>query len=545
MSSEVPRNPVDTILQPGTIVDDKYRIDRLVGRGGMAAVWAGTNERTGKSVALKVILKSFSTTPEAEDLFRREALAASKVNHPNVVTVFDVINHEGMTCIVMELLDGEPLSNYLARKGFLTVEEAIALLLPAMRGVAAANAMGVVHRDLKPQNIFICIGPDGRHVTTKVLDFGISVNVERVLEGDTANVPGLMLGTPAYMSPEHVEGARNIDERADVYGFGVLLYEALTGHLPFMGEPGPSLLLRILNEFPPPMTLYRADLPSSLVRIVEAAMAKKPDHRFSDVNSLVHALEEEFMPPSPLPRSLTPFAGVPLLPMRDGQSGSRSGAVSVSQHKIGSGPHGSNETRVLFALPSEREKVTPQSEAAFPSEATIPDPSTSAIDLRIPFLASIMQKLGRRGMIGVGVGLGVALVIWFAMPNQSTDTSRAISDKMTEIPSAKVITTPMHKGSLSPAESMGTATSPIVKPITATPLSATTQEKGEPDGSERGGVEGGEAGRRARQTKELAAARRSEDGTVQRSRESSGAYRGSSANKASQPRAGKLTSDDF
>jgi serine/threonine protein kinase len=545
MSSEVqPRNAVDTILQPGTIVDDKYRVDRLVGRGGMAAVWAGTNERTGKSVALKVILKSFSTTPEAEDLFRREALAASKVNHPNVVTVFDVINHEGMTCIVMELLDGEPLSNYLARKGFLTVEEAIALLLPAMRGVAAANAMGVVHRDLKPQNIFICIGPDGRHVTTKVLDFGISVNVERVLEGDSANVPGLMLGTPAYMSPEHVEGARNIDERADVYGFGVLLYEALTGHLPFMGEPGPSLLLRILNELPPPMTLYRADLPSSLVRIVEAAMAKKPDHRFSDVNSLVHALEEEFMPPSPLPRSLTPFAGVPLLPMRDGQSGSRSGAVAVSQPKVGSSPHGSNETRMLFAIPQDKEKANQLSDITFPSEATIRDPSTSAIDLRVPFLNSISRKLGQKGMIGVGVGLGVAFVIWLAIPTQTSESSRVVTDEIPQMPTVNATATPLRKGTAPTTESIGTAVSPAIKPIAPNATSSSLLGKGEPDGAERSALESGEAGRRTRQTKELAAARRSEDGTTTRSRENSGNYR-SGSNKTSQPRAGKLTSDDF
>ena len=126
----------------------------------MAAVWAGTNERTGKRVALKVILQSLATTREAQGLFQSEALAASRVNHPNVVTVFDVIEHEGMACIVMELLDGEPLGSYIARKRFLSVSEATALLLPAMRGVAAAHAQGVIHRDLKPQNLFICISGD-------------------------------------------------------------------------------------------------------------------------------------------------------------------------------------------------------------------------------------------------------------------------------------------------------------------------------------------------------------------------------------------------
>jgi len=152
----------------------------------MAAVWAGTNERTGKRVALKVILQSMATTEDAQRLFHSEALAASRVNHPNVVTIFDVIDHEGMTCIVMEFLDGEPLSSYIARKGALSVSEATALLLPAMRGVAAAHAKDVIHRDLKPQNIFLCIGPDGRVVTSKVLDFGISIMLERVIGLDRA-----------------------------------------------------------------------------------------------------------------------------------------------------------------------------------------------------------------------------------------------------------------------------------------------------------------------------------------------------------------------
>src|SRR5450759_2969620 len=158
--TEAAASAPDTTLRQGAVVDGTYRVDRPVGEGGMAAVWAGTNVRTGKRVALKVILRSLKTMPEAEGLFHSEGLAASRVNHPNVVTVFDVVEHEGMACLVMELLDGEPLGSYIARNGPLSVNEATVLLLPAMRGVAAAHAQGVIHRDLKPQNIFICIGPD-------------------------------------------------------------------------------------------------------------------------------------------------------------------------------------------------------------------------------------------------------------------------------------------------------------------------------------------------------------------------------------------------
>ena len=236
MISEKAAQPtLETILRPGQTVAGKYCVDHLIASGGMAAVWAGTNLRTGKRVALKVILRSFAATPGAEELFRREALAASRVNHPNVVTVFDVVDHATRTCIVMEYLDGEDLGAYFQRQGLLGLEEAVSLLLPAMRGVAAANAQGVVHRDLKPKNIFLCIDPGGRLITTKILDFGISVIVETSGGPRSKTVRLMTHGTPTYMSPEHITGSPDIDERTDVYGFGVILFEALAGQAPYVG----------------------------------------------------------------------------------------------------------------------------------------------------------------------------------------------------------------------------------------------------------------------------------------------------------------------
>ncbi|HEY5281831.1 MAG TPA: protein kinase [Polyangia bacterium] len=344
-------NTVDTILQVGQVVAGKYRVDYLAGRGGMAAVWAGTNERTGKRVALKVILQSMAATNDAQHLFHSEALAASRVNHPNVVTIFDVIDHEGMTCIVMEFLDGEPLSSYIARKGALSVSEATALLLPAMRGVAAAHAQDVIHRDLKPQNIFVCIGPDGRVVTSKVLDFGISVVLERVIGAKAGAVPGLHLGTPAYMSPEHLSGVTRVDERVDVYGFGLLLYEALTGQMPFPGEPSTELFKRVLSELPTPVTKLRPDLPPGLVRIIDVAIAKDPDHRYSDLNLMVTALEEELLLTSSLHHLVTPIAGVPAHIFREAMGGSS--AVQAILRNEPSGQY--KETKILYGFSLEKQ----------------------------------------------------------------------------------------------------------------------------------------------------------------------------------------------
>jgi serine/threonine protein kinase len=412
-----PDETLNTILQAGQLVNGNYRVDHLLGEGGMAAVWAGTNERTGKRVALKVILRSLATTPEAQRLFQTEAVAASRVNHPNVVTVFDVIEHEGMACIVMELLDGEPLGSYIARKGFLSIGEAAALLLPAMRGVAAAHAQGVIHRDLKPQNIFICIGPDGRIVTTKVLDFGISVMVERVIDPAAGPRPALAMGTPAYMSPEHVLGAAQIDGRADVYGFGVLLYEALTGQMPFPGEPGPDLFHRILNEPAPKVTLFRPDLPAGLVRIIDVAMAKDPDHRYSDLNLMVSALEDELLPNTPLPRSLTPLAGVVSFASHNDEVGA---SVQAIEHREPSTPH--QETILYCARLPEGEKSEPSVSieepratpklVALPAGGEVAKLQPSLLRLPLSGLRGLLAGRGWQAWVGAGVAVGLVLGLW-------------------------------------------------------------------------------------------------------------------------------------
>jgi serine/threonine-protein kinase len=420
-----PQPGADAILQAGQLVDGKYRVERLLGEGGMAAVWVGTNERTGKHVALKVVLRSLATMRVAQGLFHSEVLAASLVNHPNVVTVFDVIEHEGLACIVMELLEGEPLSSTIARKGFLSVNEAVMLLLPAMRGVAAANARGVIHRDLKPQNIFICMEPDGRIVTTKVLDFGISVMVERGLDSSAGLV--LPMGTPAYMSPEHILGVPDIDGRADVYGFGVLLYESLTGQMPFPGEPSPTLFDNILHKPAVPVTAVRPDLPAGLVGIIEKAMAKDRDQRYADVTLLAMALEDELTPATPAPRLLTPQAGVPSFAAHDPLSALHEPVVQAVLNKEPSGEH--QGTRILYAFPlqsEDRESAAPAgpnggsggsesgSQAAAPPLPSEHD--TAVVDLGAPLRKGRSRGFAARSAFrgwGGLLGAGVAVVIGF------------------------------------------------------------------------------------------------------------------------------------
>jgi serine/threonine protein kinase len=300
MSGDLNRQPklLEAILRPGQVVGGQYRVDKLVAEGGMAAVWAGLNLRTGKRVALKAILASMATNREAAELFRSEALAASKVNHPNVVSVFDVIDHASMTCIVMELLEGETLDFCLARKGPLSLQETVAFLLPAMRGVAAAHAQGVVHRDLKPGNIFLCTDADGTVLTSKVLDFGIATMMGRARRVSTALDLVARMGTPAYMSPEAIQCSPDVDGRTDIYGFGVIIFEALTGAPPFPGEPSIELFAQIVDDPPPKLAAYRPDLPPEVALVVNRALAKHPGDRFPDVEHLVRAVEDLLLPSS-------------------------------------------------------------------------------------------------------------------------------------------------------------------------------------------------------------------------------------------------------
>jgi serine/threonine protein kinase len=390
------KDNIETILRPGQLVGAQYRVERLIAKGGMAAVWAGVNEHTGKRVALKVILQSFTSNRDAVELFRREALSASKINHPNVVNIFDVIDHEGMTCIVMELLDGETLGSYLTRNAPLSLEKTLSLLLPAMHGVAAANAQGVVHRDLKPANIFLCSSSDGQLITTKVLDFGISVIMRRAGETAPATEQLSMVGTPAYMAPEAIEFSPDIDGRVDVYGFGVLFFEALTGMLPFPGPPGLELFKHILTDPPPKVTVYRSDLPIDVVNLIDCALAKNRNDRFADMNDLIHATENRLLPLLSSPRLLTPLSGISFLPPAELDAGAPVPMVQAAFEEKGSGLSHLGETRVLYSMASE--------------------PSHTRTRQRHISIYNPWRILNRRIVIGATMAVFLIVTAWMAIP---------------------------------------------------------------------------------------------------------------------------------
>ena len=275
----------------GVMVDGKYRIDRLIARGGMGAVFAATHCVSGKKVALKWMLPALGQVAGARERFVREARATARIAHPNIVDIYDVGTEHDSVYLVMEYLRGETLADRLARMRLLP-EEAIALLMPALRGIAEAHRYGVIHRDLKPDNIFLCCTDSGTELEATVLDFGISKIADDELRELELTHSGTVLGTPYYMAPEQVRGARDVDLHADIYSIGVMLFEVFAGQKPFDADTYNELILKIATEPPPQLSSIAPEVHPGLAAIVERAMARDAGARFHSIEELALALEE-------------------------------------------------------------------------------------------------------------------------------------------------------------------------------------------------------------------------------------------------------------
>ena len=272
----------------GDEIAGKYRVESVLGQGGMGAVYAARNMLTGKRVAIKWLLPEHAASVTRDRLLR-EAQIASSIDHPNVVDIYDVGEHQGGLFLVMEYLRGRPLSEVLAERGRLDPDELIALLVPAMRGVHAAHLAGVIHRDLKPENIILSES-DGQ-IVPKVLDFGVSKTVgASAVPASSLTRTGALVGTPHYMALEQVDGSNAIDTRTDVYAFGVLLYRALTGHFPFDGSTLGEVILKIGTKEAVPLRMLRPELPAGLDAVVLRALARDRHKRFKDLEEFAREL---------------------------------------------------------------------------------------------------------------------------------------------------------------------------------------------------------------------------------------------------------------
>ncbi len=280
--------PAPALYIPGDVIDGKYRLTRIIGRGGMGAVWLAHNIPLDMDVAVKLIRRD-RTAPEAPGRLLQEARAAARLKHPSIVRVFDFGESEqGDPFIVMELLNGESLSAILRRKRRLSPANAVQTLLPVASALASAHSKGIVHRDLKPDNVLLITDESGALVP-KVVDFGIA---KLLLSNDpdrACTLAGEVLGSPDYMSPEQARGADNVGEATDIWAFSVVLYEAVAGRRPFVGPNYNSLIAAILTNDPPPI----AELGDpALWAILQRGLTKNIALRWATMRELGAALAQ-------------------------------------------------------------------------------------------------------------------------------------------------------------------------------------------------------------------------------------------------------------
>jgi serine/threonine-protein kinase len=288
-------------VREGDLLAGKYRVERVLGAGGMGIVVAARHEQLDQLVAIKFVRDEAIENEDAVQRFLREARAAVKLKSEHVARVLDVGKLEsGAPYMVMEFLEGSDLGKVLENEGPLSLEAAADWVLQACEAVAEAHAAGIVHRDLKPENLFLARTVGGV-LKIKVLDFGVS----KAMAGSNGDLLGLtrtraMLGSPLYMAPEQMRSSRDVDARCDVWALGVVLFQMLTRRWPFEADTMPELCLKVVSESPISLASLRPDAPAALVAVVERCLIKDPTQRYANAAELASALEPFAHPASQL-----------------------------------------------------------------------------------------------------------------------------------------------------------------------------------------------------------------------------------------------------
>lgn len=274
------------ILRPGTFLQDRYEILEQIGSGGMSDVFKALCHKLNRLVAIKLLKKEFSSDAGFVSKFKMEAQAAARLSHPNIVNIYDVVDEGELHYIVMELIEGITLKNYISKKGCLDVKEAIGVAIQVAQGIAAAHEQGIIHRDIKPQNIIIA--RDGK---VKVADFGIA----RAASSQTLSATAV--GSVHYISPEQARGGYS-DVRSDVYSLGITMYEMVAGRVPFQGENTVTVALAHLETPITPPSYYNEDIPVGLENIILKCTEKKPEYRYGSMQEVVADLRHALVDPN-------------------------------------------------------------------------------------------------------------------------------------------------------------------------------------------------------------------------------------------------------
>ena len=403
-------------MQTGILIGG-YQLIRKIGEGWMGEVWLASHVALGRHAAIKVLHADFSHRKEVVARFFNEARAATAIADPGIIQVFDFGHHtDGSAYIVMELLEGEPLDQRLARVGLLAVPDALRILRQVASALGAAHARGIVHRDLKPENIFLVRDlevPGGERA--KVLDFGIAK-----LTGDDIalkTVTAAVMGTPIYMSPEQCRGAGQADQRSDVYSLGCVLFRLLAGRPPFDGEGVGDIIAMHLREPAPRISSARIDVPSDVDDLIARCLAKDPAHRFASGAELAAAIDQlpsnaEFsmgrssrqLPIAPTPRPAgvpTTFSGAAGSAISSHPSAKRVGVLATAGVLVAAASAAliivvtrSNRTDVaeppVASAPALAPHTAPPPDAAPPTPTPI-DAAVAPVDTKGPMLEAVAR----------------------------------------------------------------------------------------------------------------------------------------------------------
>ncbi|MBL0938290.1 MAG: protein kinase [Gemmatimonadaceae bacterium] len=323
-----------------------YELDQEIGRGGMGIVYRARDRRLKRHVAIKLLPPELSFRRDVRSRFLREAETAAQLSHPNIVPIYSVDEVGSLVFFVMACIDGDNLAAKLQKRGPLPIEDVRRWVQEVGEALAYAHTRGVVHRDIKPDNILLD-SIDGRALVT---DFGIARAASDSAETSRLTATGTAIGTPAYMSPEQASGDRDLDARSDLYSLGIVAYQMLCGEPPFLGNSTPALLVKHLAEQPVPISQRRADVPPDLAATVMRLLEKNPDHRFQSATEMVKALRTGIVPPAPpgstsatMPAPAAPvsFNGAPIggMPMSPpGTPGSGYQAPAYTQRTLTGAP---------------------------------------------------------------------------------------------------------------------------------------------------------------------------------------------------------------